>query len=74
MMASPNAPVLGNRSLVYPNMVGQKKHTPKAKTVAEANSMGPEVWLIKNSPAALKMALPSNMPKGCRRWTNGPAN
>ena len=46
-MANPIAPVLGNRSLVYPNMVGQKKQTPKAKTVADANSIGPEVWLIK---------------------------
>ena len=55
-------------------MVGQKKQTPKAKTVADAKSTGPCERLIRKRPAALRIALPRSMPSGCRRCTKAPAN
>ena len=41
-MAMPSAPVLGKFSETKPTMVGQKKHTPKAKTAAAPKSIEPE--------------------------------
>jgi len=38
MIARPRAPVFGKFSLTYPSMVGQKKQTPRANTVAVAES------------------------------------
>ena len=74
MIARPRAPVFGKRSFTKPSIVGQKKQTPNAKTVADAKRTGPLETLMRARPTALRTELPRSMPSGCSRWTNGPAN
>ena len=60
----PKAPVSGKYSATNPNMVGQKKVTPTAKTAAAAKIIPPEVMVSNHNPIKVKMAENNNIPDG----------
>ena len=70
----PNDPVRGTRSLTTPTIVGKKKATPHAKTVAAANAARvPCAKLSRNSPVPVSVAAVSSIPVGASRSTKCPA-
>src|SRR6185503_15441512 len=74
IMESPRAPVLGRYSETKPNIVGQKKQTPSAKTKAAPNAASPLTILNKINPIPANNDENINIPFGFIRCTTGPAN